>query len=145
MKLDIRAEPRLFTRAEMIARLREAAARCARCAREHYCEGPLPEGVAFTLPGTGRLHGEQEIAALLVREDGWHRPDIRLSPVACTSDALVIELCWPDEWTDRLIIGKDAFPVEPFIVHGPALPPEWNEGDPMPRIRLPSWEGAPTG
>ena len=130
---------KLYTRAEMTARLRAEAARCIADTVPRSCVGDYPEAAAFMLR-RGTLCTAADVVEAILREDGWHRPDVRMGPVAHTDDAVVLHVYWADEgWTDRECQGPHAFPVEPFILVGPPLPHDWSgEGNP-PRVRLPAW------
>jgi hypothetical protein len=54
-----------------------------------------------------------------------------------TAAHTVFELSYADRFTTRLIVGRLAFPFEPFHLLGPALPPDWQDADPIPRVELP--------
>lgn len=129
---------KLFTPQELRERLEAEAARSVSHARTRHCEGDLPKNFVFTLDGETLCDAGAVVAALL-REDGWHRPDVRIGPLAVTAEAVVLEVTFPNEWTDVVLEGELAFPVEPFILVGPELPSGWVAGDPIPRVRLPAW------
>ena len=135
---------KLFTPQELRERLETEAAHSVDNAHTRYCEGDLPTKFVFTLDGQTLCDAGTVIAALL-REDGWHRPDVRVGPLAVTADAIVLEVSFPDEWSDVVPEGELAFPVEPFILVGPALPSSWVDGDPLPRVRLPTWPESGAG
>ncbi|MGQ0635451.1 MAG: hypothetical protein ACT4QC_12625 [Planctomycetaceae bacterium] len=133
---------RLFSVDELRGVLETAASRLLRAARERYCEGLSATRTVFLIAGTDELLDATKTAEQLLRPDGWHRPDVRLGPVATCGDALVVEVSWPlgNEWTDRIFVGQEAFPEEPFILTGPALPAGWSAGQPTPKVKLPEWE-----
>lgn len=127
-----------FTAPELLERLEHEAARSVHNARERNCEGPLPAGHVFTLD-LATLCGVDEVVTALLHPDGRHRPDARISPIAVTDDAVVLHVTYEPAWTDVILEGDRAFPVEPFILMGPSLPLSWRgEGEP-PRVRLPTW------
>jgi hypothetical protein len=147
-------EHKLFSRGEFEALLRHEAERCRRIAQERYCEGDLPRGLLFHAtridprfdasagPSVLRVPANailalEEVLPHLWREDGHVRAWIDLAPEAVTEDATVLEVYWADDWANSIFVGEDAFPGEPFKLSGPALPHDWTEGSPIPRVRLP--------
>jgi hypothetical protein len=91
-----------------------------------------------------RLLELDEAIPLLLRDDGFHRPAIRLSPIALFADATVIMISWgndgmdKDEWSE--ILPELSFTHEPFVIMGPPLPITWQENDPIPRQKLPQFD-----
>jgi hypothetical protein len=71
--------------------------------------------------------------------DGFHHSWINLSPMALLGSATVITVSFNrDDWVDfvfadDLAVGEH----EPFQIRGPALPPGWSDGDPIPCVQLP--------
>lgn len=114
-----------------------------RC-RAEYCE-PVPplkfcflsrprRGAAVVIRTTGEMIRE------LLRPDGSFREWINISPVAVTDDATVLGIDYPERFANRLIVGTLALPFEPFHVLGPALPADWEQGTPVPKVSLPRIE-----
>jgi hypothetical protein len=87
----------------------------------------------------------------LLRADGFHRPDIRISPLGILDEVVVFELTWDGEWTDRVIVGELSFPYEPFLLRGPALnadlPSDFDgrEIGSIPMVTLPAIQLLPIG
>lgn len=154
---------KLFTKDELRARFEAAIARCRVVASQFASNvpdggpillhsggiGPQEESVLaanrLRIPAAG-FRSLDALLALTLREDGWHRPDIRLTVLGMLTDSLVIDVSWDEElWTDRLITGQGAFAMEPFIITGPSFPP-WlplpAEGEPWPKFELPILEVA---
>jgi hypothetical protein len=89
------------------------------------------------------LHGAEDAVRELLRPDGSFRDWINLSPVAVTDDSTVLEVDYPERFTNRLLVGGLAVPFEPFHLLGQSLPVEWVEGTPLPKVTLPRFERDP--
>jgi hypothetical protein len=150
-----------FSRDEFVALFGNVADRCVRLAQEG-CIGSIPTlRLFYVAQGDSRqdwadkrdrvgvpqstLLPFEAVVPMLHGEDGLHRTEIRASPIGVTSEATVVDVCWDNQWVDWIFTGPEAFPMEPFILRGPPLPADWREGQPIPRVPLPSFETAPTG
>jgi hypothetical protein len=148
--------PANFTRATFAALLRSEALRCIQVAVERRWVGHVPETVRFYFPVVNHRHvfsedgsevvvppaalfTEEDLLPHLFREaDGHFRSEIVLSPFAVTDWETVVEVSLRNpNWTDKVITGEHAFPHEPFLLHGPALPASWRQGEPTPVVSLP--------
>ena len=154
-----------FERPEFMQLFRRAIDACRGNAPNH-CSNSLPSGELFYveearypydeehnviwLPREHLLDFESTVD-LLLRPDGYHRPDIRVSPFGIFGDSTVFEIEWDGDWTNRLIVGELSFPYEPFLLRGPGLdhhlPPDFDfrGNDPIPRIPLPTIRILPNG
>jgi hypothetical protein len=145
-----------FTRETFAALLRSESLRCLRTSVARGWIAPVPEAVlyylshldrriawaaddtAVTVPSATLLTEEELLPHLFRDEDGHFRGEIVLAPFAATEAAAVIDVTIRvAEWTDTVFAGEQAFPHEPFQLHGPALPPSWRTGDPTPCTALP--------
>src|SRR5262245_45950756 len=120
---------RSFAANEFATLLTSAAAYLVGRCRTEYCDPAPPANFVFALRPSrlsptvarGPLVSTTEVVDQLLRPDGSFRDWINLSPMAVTDDATVLEVDYPDRFTHRLLVGKLAFPFEPFHLLGPAL------------------------
>lgn len=146
----------IFTRETFAELLRLESLRCVRVSVERGWLNSVPEGLVYYFSGIDHRRGysedssevivpletlltAEELLPHLFREsDGYYRSDIVLAPFAVTESESVIDVTIRDpEWTNEVLTGERAFPHEPFQLHGPALPPSWRAGDPIPKVSLP--------
>jgi hypothetical protein len=134
-----------FSREELASLLTAAAVHLVKRCREVYCDPIPPEQFVFlVVPSDEREaspplqpYSTIDVIRFLLRDDGQFRDWINLSPVGTRSGSTVLELCYANRFTHRLLVGSLAMPFEPFQLHGPTLPPDWTEGTPIPRVALP--------
>jgi hypothetical protein len=79
-----------------------------------------------------------DLVTRLLNPDGLHPWWINLSPFGVINDSTLFDVSFSTDFTDRVFIGADSFPGEPFHLLGPTLPASWREGEPYPPIVLPS-------
>ncbi len=146
-----------FTRDTFAALLHSESLRCIRTSVRRGWISPVPEVVVYydsgidhrltysadhsevIVPPATLLTAEDLLPRLFREEDGHFRRAIVLAPFAVTGRETVIDVTIRiADWTNEVITGEQAFPHEPFQLHGPALPASWRAGDPTPRVTLPT-------
>lgn len=152
-----RTVERLFQQEEFLELFVRAARRCVSNARKFYCEGPIPESLAFycrtidprlderpeenllRVPAA-TLRDSARTLPLLWRDDGFHRPEVRLHPVGVTDKHTVLAVEIPQgpaAWSNELLAGEFAVPEEPFVLRGPSKLADDENGAELPRVKLP--------
>ena len=89
------------------------------------------------VPNIAVLADCHAVAQQLLGPDGSFPDWINIAPVGVLGGATVLEIDCAERLTSQLLVGDLALPFEPFHLLGPSLPPEYQDGDPLPKVALP--------
>lgn len=141
-----------FIRVTFFRMLATELRRCRDNSIKKNCIGPIPKSFQIYVPSnllakwsdngqsvkvpSANLMSVKNVLSLILRDDGWFKEWVHISPFAVTDTTFIVEVTYSEKWTNKIFVNS-SFPVEPFQLRGPALPSGWRPGEEIPKVKLP--------